>query len=358
MKAYEVLTPLISPSNKVSDDGGDTWYDLPQWVSFFVRQGMDWPGYSSRRQERQIRLISMPCQSHAAGLAAIGAVARDICDPAANDKARHIDGLMRYASQYLDHCKDCKLTTCNPEFKRCGFRSKASGRIFKAKSKTRFKVHPESKPADAVFKLLQVERNGKEVPVDISDIDYYYGCYPEGAVALEEGISGGRLEINPFNQLLGNLDPIDENLRTAYSGLCLAGSPRFGSAETKRFNLGFKFSQLGGASLGDLFPIKGWGAPRVPRLVFVNTRGEVSFSHMPISPRLVIADGVGAFLNCVDHPALSGANILAVIRRDGRRDTDEDLSAKLNSLQQWYERRRVQIDAPPGVSVVDYLPIA
>lgn len=348
---------MISPSNKVSDDGGVTWHDMPQWVSFFVSQGMGWPDYSSCRHGRQLRLISMPCQSHAAGLAAIGAVARDLCDPIANDKARHIDGLMRYASQYLDYCKDCKLTTCNPGFKRCGFRSKATGRIFKARSNTRFRIHPESKPRDGVLKLLQVERSGKETLVNISGIDYYYGCYPEGSVALEEGVSGARIDITPLNKLFGNLQPVDGNLGITYSGLCLAGSPRFGSAEAKRFNLGFKFSHLGGSSLGDLFPIKGWGAPRVPRLVFANTRGEVSFSHMPISPRLVITDGVGAFLKCIDHPALSGANILAVIRRDGRRDTDEDLTSKLNSLQQWYERRQVQLDAPPGVSVIDYVPI-
>jgi hypothetical protein len=299
----------------------------------------------------------MPCQSHAAGLAALGAVWRDICDAAANDKARHIDGLMKYASQYLDHCKDCRLATCNPEFKRCGFRTKATGRIFKAKSNTRFRVHPESRPKDGVLMLIQIERGGREVPVNISSKDYYYNCYPEGAVALEEGIAGGRIDINPLNLLLGKLAPFDDNLGTAYSGLCLAGSPRFGSAESKRFNLNFRFSQMEGISLGDLFPIRGWGTPRVPRLIFVNTRGDVSFSHMPISPRLVIADGVGAFLKCVDHPILSGANLLAVIRRDGRRDSNEELSNKLNSLQQWYERRRVQLDAPPGVSVIDYVPV-
>jgi hypothetical protein len=348
---------LLFSKNQISEDGGVTWHDMPSWVTFFINQGMKWPNYSSSQRGRQIRLISMPCQSHAAGLVALGAVGRDICDPTANDKARHIDGLMRYASQYLNHCRDCKLTICNPEFKRCGFRSRASGRIFKAKSITRFRIHPESQPRDGVLKLLQVQRNGKEVPVNVSGIDYYYDCYPEGAIALEEGIRGGRIDINPLSQILGNLLPIDGNLSVAYSGLCLAGSPRFGSSETKRFNLTFKFSQLGGVSLADLFPIKGWGVPRVPRLVFLNTRGEVSFSHMPVSPRLVIADGVGAFLKCIDHPILSGANILAVIRRDGRRDSDEDLSAKLNSLLQWYDRRRVQFDVPAGVSIVDYVPI-
>lgn len=326
---------------------------MSDWVNFFVNQGLQWPDYSGR-VGREIRLISMPCQSHGAALASLGAVVRDLGDLEANDRSRHIEGLMKYAEQYLNFCKDCNLTVCNPAFKRCGFKSKATGRIFKAKTNTRYLIHPESKPHLGELKLLL-----KSVPVAITDKEYiYHQCYPEGGVALEDGLKGSKIDGDAYDFILPSKHLDNPNLSTAYSGLCYAGSPRFGAAETKRFNSNFKLLSNTEISLGDLLPIYGWGSQKVPRLVFVNTRGMVTFSHVPVSPRLVIADGVDAFLKCVDHPALAGANILAIVRRDGRRDSDETLSDKLKSLLQWYDRRLVDVSAPAGVSVIDYTLIA
>lgn len=282
---------------------------------------------------------------------------RDLGDTTANDRSRHIDGLMKYAEQYLLACKDCDLTACNPAFKRCGFRGKAGGIILKAKTATKFRVHPDSNLQTGDLKLLQIVRRGKDVSVGISNRDYFYDCYPEGGVSLQEGLSGAKIESAAYANISQELSVSGENASTAYSGLCYAGSPQFGATSTKQFNYSFMLDAGRQIALADLLPIRGWGSPRVPRLVFVNTRSEVSFSHPPVSPRLVIVDGTGAFLRCIDHPALAQADVLAVVRRDGRRDRDEMLSDKLKSLLQWYERRHVDVGAPKGVSVFDFTPI-
>lgn len=94
------------------------WKPVPPWVEFLIKFGYEW-----RREpkgSRRIALISMPCDSAAAGLIALGAMVRDLADSNANDVAGHYDKLLQYARQYLKSCNPC-VFKCKPQLSQCGY---------------------------------------------------------------------------------------------------------------------------------------------------------------------------------------------------------------------------------------------
>jgi hypothetical protein len=109
-------------------EANQEWRTLPRWAEFLIRLGYDWPALESR--PRRIALLSMPCDSAAAGLVTLGALIRDFGNPNANDAGTHFEALLRYARQYLEKCRDCK-TRCHPELRECGYIAEASGYVRK-----------------------------------------------------------------------------------------------------------------------------------------------------------------------------------------------------------------------------------
>ena len=71
----------------------------------------------------------MPCDSPAAGLITLGAMVSDLENSESNDVTGHYEGLLRYAEQFLLSCKHCKLKSCNPAKKGCGYTTKATGKL-------------------------------------------------------------------------------------------------------------------------------------------------------------------------------------------------------------------------------------
>jgi hypothetical protein len=65
---------------------GHKWQALPDWVEFLIHFGYRW--HRNNLQQRRIALISMPCDSAAAGLISLGALIRDLENPDSN----YIDG--------------------------------------------------------------------------------------------------------------------------------------------------------------------------------------------------------------------------------------------------------------------------
>ncbi len=108
-------------------DDDKTWQTIPPWVGSLIGLGYNWPDDPSR--QRRISLISMPCDSAAAGLISLGALVRDLANGKANDVDGHYESLMRYAHQYLESCRVCQLIKCDPDIKRCGYITKATGRL-------------------------------------------------------------------------------------------------------------------------------------------------------------------------------------------------------------------------------------
>ena len=108
-------------------EASSAWMPIPTWVSFLVQLGFKWPCQTPG--ERRIALISMPCDSAAAGLVTLGALIRDLGNPNANNLDRHYDALLQYARQFLESCRDCELEACDPQKKECGHLGEATGKV-------------------------------------------------------------------------------------------------------------------------------------------------------------------------------------------------------------------------------------
>ena len=55
-------------------EDNDSWREVPDWASFLLRLGVKFP--LDPIETRRICLVSMPCDSAAAGLVALGAMVR------------------------------------------------------------------------------------------------------------------------------------------------------------------------------------------------------------------------------------------------------------------------------------------
>ena len=336
---------------KISEDSAKTWFDLPEWAEFFIDQGFNWDRDKTVRGKK-IRFISMPCNSHAAALIALGAVMKDLSFSAANDRDRHLESLFEYAKQYLNFCKKCTYDPCNPKLKGCGFLSKASGKIRLKNRQVNHRIISEK--TDFKNKVLVYTEKTVTGSIGI-DSNKLFDHYPDGGIPLSEGLKSSPLTVSDYKDKHTGFNPIEDNCSTSYSGLCLAGQPRLGGAESKRFYSNFIFNSSSiFISLVDLLPINGWSQKKVSRLIFLNTRGEQKFSHEPNNPYLVIVDGLEAFFNSFDHPRLSNSDFIVVVRRDTTKDIYDQLESKLESMIQWYEQSNHEIKAPRGILISEF----
>ena len=343
---------------EISEDAGQTWREMPPWVDYFLKLGLGWEVNKGNRG-RVIRLISMPCRSHAASLVALGAVVRDLSSAEANDRSRHLDALFSYAKQHFDHCRSCKIKPCDPKLKRCGFFAEATGQLrLKGKQVNHRFVSEQTdfKKRIFVYKERKVTA-GREHYVEATmtvDSPRLFDHYPEGGIPLTDGVKTDPLDGERYMLVPGAPEQIDSNLRTSFSGLCLAGDPGFGRAESKRYYSRFHLKNGQCSSIAELMPISGWGTNKVPRLIFFNTRSRGSYSQEPINPYLVIADGVEAFLRSMEEKRINNSDVIAIVNRDCQSVADEALSTTLSGMQQWFEKSEPLGNSPRGIHVVEY----
>ena len=99
-------------------EDNEDWVSIPEWVNFLIRFGYCWSRINHKG--RRVALVSMPCSSPGAGLIALGALIGDLGEAQANDVATHNDLVFNYARQYLEYCKECTLSKCDPIIRRCG----------------------------------------------------------------------------------------------------------------------------------------------------------------------------------------------------------------------------------------------
>lgn len=191
---------------------------MPRWARFLVDFGYKWLIEASPL--RRIALISMPCDSAAAGLVALGSMIRNLTNPKANDVDGHYDSLRRFAIQYLTSCRDCDLR-CDPLSKGCGHKSEASGRINKLNEKKKIKRY-----------VVSSERTdlGKEEIWFFGDGANHWLNPKYAADWWIEGEPPPQLDDNisalpevVYAEIVDGALIIPENLRRSFSGLCLAG---------------------------------------------------------------------------------------------------------------------------------------
>ncbi|MEY4483329.1 MAG: hypothetical protein RL693_781 [Verrucomicrobiota bacterium] len=326
-------------------ESGDTYTSLPSWARFMLDFGCYWQ--TKRELDlRRIALISMPCDSAAAGLVVLGAMTRDLCDPYANDIDGHYDRLLRYARQYLHVCRPCELK-CNPQLARCGYSKEATG-LLRSPLLPRKTVEISDKTNFEERQIAWIQRDGRRNqclvnPLPQHTVNYHIDNEPPPQWNNVEG----KLLMHRYNFIdAAQFHP--DNFRKSYSGLCLAGRMGGGNA-SREICASVRFcDESGEQGLEDLITVHGWSDCNISRVSFFNTRtGE--FDRYVEAPRLVVADGDASFLRIAGQTEFHQSDIIGVIHRTVERDRLDALGNKMSALRQWYVQDEDMLLGLPGV---------
>lgn len=309
-------------------EGGSAWKPVPNWANFLLKLGYNWP--ASTLTERRIALVSMPCDSAAAGLVTLGAMVRDFGNPNANNLDRHYDVLLQYARQFLEACQPCPLKACDPEAKGCGHHAEATGRV-------RSVAHPHGtyQVSDrTVLANRQIAFMRKRVTIWPKP-QYATEWHIDGEPAPQLIAAQGELQTGPYIHLIEGATVLPDNANKSYSGLCLAGRAA-GEAPTRAACAAVTFrNSTASYPLPELLTIHGWSNRNVSRVTFFNALTE-RLDRVQAAPALVIADGDGSFLKVLARPEFRQSNIIGVIHRTMERDKLEAVGNKMLHLAQWY----------------------
>jgi hypothetical protein len=329
-------------------ESSQEWRPIPQWVQFLINFGYLWP--KIQLETRRIALISMPCDSAAAGLVTLGAMIRDLANPRANDVSGHYDRLLRYARQYLESCRDCDCEPCDPQVKGCGYLTRATGKL-RSRDSVRTTVEISERTDFEEGKLaLTYPRHSTGMwnfpnPATEWHVD---GEPPVELVNPEEGLSPG-----PYRDIIGAVDILPENLRQTYSGLCMA-SRATGEASSREMCSSTRFCDVTGEyRLDELLAIHEWSPGRISRVNLFNTRIE-QLDRAWAPPSLVIADGDIPFLKAIRNSQFQQSDILGVIHRTMDRDRLEAIGNGILPNQWYSQDEEMLYELPPvarGISV-------
>jgi len=288
---------------------GSTWRSVPSWASFLIEFGFAWPAQPGA--SRRIAIVSMPCDSAAAGLIVLGAMRRCLELDDANDVGSHYQRLLELAHKRPNgvSLRHATLPGCfvfdgfdpnrNPMVKQP--RSKSSRRInIPRASAMDWRINGEAPVA---------VRNGQQVP----NSQFYAHLVKQG----------------------GNIRP--SNLSESHSQICLAGRG-VGAAPTRGCMADIRFRVDGcEANLSQLLTVQRWMPGTISRVNFYNARTE-EFDRQAGRPQVVIADGDASFLRVVDGKGFEHSDVVGVIHRTMERDRLEAVGTKVRSLRQWYDR--------------------
>lgn len=326
------------------------WQPLPAWVRFLLSFGCRWP--RSNPKPRRIALISMPCDSPAAGLVALGAMVRDFGDPQANDVDGHYGKLLNYARQFLQHCKSCNLK-CRPAVKRCGYAKEATGRL-----------RSPLLPRDTVViseltdfeqrKIRWIQRDGcRNHALVIPTPQHAKNYHIDGEPPCQWNDAAGELPLWPYQALCDGVTVIPENLRRSYSGLCFAGRIT-GEKASKEVCEQVRLTDGNCIySLRQLLAIHGWSDSPISRMAYLNTRTQ-KLDRSAATPTLVVADGDVAFLRACDHPEFQSCDVIGVIHRTMEYDRLEAVGIKMQASLWFAADTDTLCELPPkprGISI-------
>lgn len=317
------------------------WQSVPEWVRYLIGFGFDWPGKDP--VTRRIALISMPCDSAAPGLVALGVLRRRLELEGANDLSEHFQ---RMASLAQLGDRDTILRPRNGRGRFVMDRGQdRDGALWvrQVPQSTGFRSSAASSASAGLQKWRITPENSTEWRFDgEAPVQVLHGDrIPHGHHYAELVNHGGTV-------LLANLTQSD-------SAICLAGRV-VGESSTRSTMAGIRFQCEGNVvDLSQLLTIQDWSPGMVSRLSFFNSRtGQIDRATR--HPQILVADGDTAFLKVVDKEEFQGADVIGVIHRTMDRDSLDDLGAKLVELEQWYVRDIAMpgsLPAPPrGISVL------
>jgi hypothetical protein len=328
------------------------WQPIPKWTRFLISLGYGW--HRGGPQTRRIALISMPCDSAAAGLILLGAMIRDLEVKEANELDRHTMRLVEHARQYVEHCRRCTLPVCDPLLRGCGQISKVNGSFRSTKPQyqsVKYSITKMGKDPDCPIWLLPNFKyaGGNMCPL-IEELGEFF---IDGDSPSQLHFSTSGLSPELYEQLVPGTVILPDNLKRSYSALCLAGRA-IGESATREMCASMRFrSGSKEHGLGELLTIQDWSVAKVSRVAFFNTRTE-ELDRKAATPHLVVADGDASFLKVVDHSEFQRSDVVGVIHRTMERDKLETVGIKMQPSQ-WYAADTDRLcELPPlprGISV-------
>jgi hypothetical protein len=281
---------------------------------------------------RRIALISMPCDSAAAGLFTLGAMIRDLGNPRANSVDEHYDALLGYAQLFLEH---------HP--------AGVTGRLRSALNP--HEIYQITNETDFGKRQLAFTRRGVIYrPNPQFAIDWYIDGEPPPQWNNDEG----HLPREPYRQIIAEAEILPDNLGKSYSGLCLAGRAT-GEASSREICSSIRFrSQTGDRGLEELLTVYSWSACNISRVSFFNTFTE-RLDRNSAPPSLVVVDGDVPFLKAIGRVQFQQSDIVGVIHRAIERDKLEAVGSRIFP-NQWYtedpEMLRELPPVPRGISIL------
>lgn len=334
---------------------------IPAWANYLIRLGHVWPRLQNKT--RRLCLVSMPCDSPAAGLVALGAMVRDLTDPLANDVDGHYARLLKYADEFIQKCQPCDLEACNPTLKRCGLDKQRSGLLRHGEAKIRGTVQISQATTSNKGQIAWLQRVGKAgyctvFPNPEETLNYHI----DGEPPLQRLVDLGQINPSLYKAILPSAEIADDNLARSYSGTCLAvreSAPKDHCKTSEAMFRTVSFTGEGRAwPLDELLTVVGWGATKVSRVATFNGRKRTrKLDRTGVKPTLVIADGYRAFLGAIGQDAFLDADVIGIVDRNQTREVLEEVRSAVTPTD-WYTADLEVLcsvlpsDKPDGISMV------
>jgi hypothetical protein len=299
-------------------------YEVPKWILQIINLGYTWEK-DRNPWKRRICLISMPCQSVAAPLLALGALRRDLERINANNYDGHFDALCRARDIYVENINISGGYVIDSKNKKWKFSSDMGNSNGIVVTDTRHKEF--------------VKRNGKLIEnlnmpcksLITKDNAKYWRL--DGYSVVEADKADQKLSKNDYlviPECDGSID--DMNLGRSYSGLLLVGDGEGHDTNYMQEIYKVTFYRNGQqVSLGKLLTLH----PHkngVARMAFCNHQKVDLQSN---DHYLVVADGASAFLKSLSHFKMS--DVIGVYSRDEPVENLAVISGKLGEISRYYE---------------------
>lgn len=285
-------------------DGPET--GVPQWAAFLFRLGFCWA--SDARPGRRVAVISLPCDSAAAGLVALGAMCKRLEVRDASDLGSHFNRIRDLAVK------------------------RSSERVLRHNVYSgRFAVDREDEHGMVWVRRLPPKAGFSTVVFPATANTWSF----EGEAPVEV-LRGDELPFAHFySALVPNLRIEPSNLSRSDSAVCLAGRV-MGEGTSQRVIASIRLRQNDESiELSRLLTVHSWLPKTVSRVTFYNSRTS-EMDRCTAPPEIVVADGDTSFLRVCDADPFLESDVIGIIHRTTERDKLEAVGLKLAALGQWY----------------------
>lgn len=306
-------------------ESGKLFNKVPQWVTVALGVGYLWEHCSARR----IGLLSMPSDSEAAGLLALGSLRRDLERTTSNHLDTHFDLLVkrclqRQSSRISNENIDWDLRHVDDTYWRFVEYDLNADTIVVEDAKHRACVKRKgrsiSNPHGACRRYLM---RGSALDWQLR------GCPVPRTLQNQESLNYSDYINLPNSE--GEI--LKENLSCSYDGLVLMGGgiARDSLYMQKFYSAGFSIDNRR-LFLGTLLTLHQTNQ-HIQRLRFLNERNAPTKELYPA--KLVIADGINAFLRA--YELFDDSDIIGVFSRDSTPDAILQLKDFLNDKARYYK---------------------